>query len=108
MTIQQPTFQPILNVDIVNSSDAKITNLNLILADTEYSLALVNGLKELRIKCREYADLKYSFVSGESATKYFTIWRGVCDNLTDLDFNTKTLYIQSSKANVTIEVMELY
>jgi hypothetical protein len=108
MTIQQPTFQPILNVDIVNASDAKITNVSLLLADTEYSHVLVNGLKELRIKCREYADLKYSFVSGESDTKYFTIWRGVCDNLTDLDFNNKTLFIQSSRANVTVEVMELY
>lgn len=108
MTIQQPTFQPILNVDIVNATEPKITNLVLTLADTEYSHMLVNGLKELIIKCREYSDLKYSFVSGESDTKYFTIWRGTCHNLNDLDFNNKTLFIQSSRANVTVEVMELY
>lgn len=108
MTIQQPTFQPVLNVDIVNASEPKITNLVLLLADTEYSHILVDGLKELIIKCREYTDLKYSFVSGESDTKYLTIWRGTCHTLNDLDFNSKTLYIQGSKANVTVEVLELY
>lgn len=108
MPIQQPTFQPQLTVDIANSIDCKITNLSLTNKDTEYSHSLVDDLKQLRIRCRGAADLKYSFVSGESSTNYFSIYRGTCENLIDLDFTGKTLYIQATKDSMTIEIMELY
>jgi hypothetical protein len=106
--IQQPTFQPVLTVDIANSTDCKITHLPIVNAGEEYSLLLTNGLKQLRIKCQGSAVLKYSFTEGESLTNYFTIFKGTCDNLNDLDFNDKTLYIQSDKSSMVIEIMELY
>lgn len=108
MPLQQPTFQPVLNVDIANATDCEITNLSIVNANTEYSHALTNGLKQLRIRCRGIADLQYSFVSGESGTKYFTIFKGTCDSIIDLDFDSKVLYIQSNKASVIVEIMELF
>lgn len=108
MPLQQPTFQPTLNVDIANATETKITNLPMPIANTEYLHDLVDGLKQLRIRCRGIADMQYSFVIGESSTKYFSIYKGTCDNLIDLDFTSKTLYIQSNKNSMIAEIMELY
>lgn len=108
MPIQQPTFIPTLNVDIENASNVKITHLSVVLADTEYSLVLTDGLKELRIRCEEYAELQYAFNAGESSTLYWSIFRGTCDNISDIDFTGKTLYIQCNKPSVTVQVMELF
>jgi|PlaIllAssembly_1097288.scaffolds.fasta_scaffold1221359_2 hypothetical protein len=104
-----PSFSPQdITVDIANSTNCKITNLSIPLKNTEHSVVLSSNLKQLRIRCREYAILKYSFVSGDSGLKYWSIPKGCTENLIDLDFNGVVLYIQSSHDAITVEVMELY
>jgi hypothetical protein len=106
--IQSPTFQPSATVTIDNSTECKITNLLLGNTGDESSHPLVDNLKQLRIRAREMADLKYCFISNESSINYLSIYRGTCENLIDLNFTGKTLYIQANKDSVTIEIAEYY
>jgi len=102
---QTATAKPL----IARSSNILITNMVLTLSGTEYSHALQSGLKQLYLASRDNtAILKYAFVSGDSGIKYMTL-NGCCSlNLTDIELQSMVLYIQSSKATTTIEIMELY
>lgn len=91
----------------VGASTPKITNLVIGLAATEFSHVLNSNLRTLIIKARSRAELKIAFEVGESSTKYITISRGAVLTLNDLEFNSKTLYIQSDIA-ATIEILELH
>jgi len=106
--ISQPTFTPVAStVTIVDAANIKITNLTLTTAGNEYSHALQTNLKQLRVRCRENATVRYSFVSGDTDTTYWTIFPGCTDNITELSFNG-TIYVQANKNSVTLEIMELY
>lgn len=105
--ISQPTFTP-GTTTLQGATEPKITHLSITNANTEYSHVLVNNLKQLRIRCEQMANLKYAFVQNESGTKGWSVYKGTCDNISDLSFTGKTLYIQSDKASVIIEIMELF
>jgi len=105
MPIGTSVYPPIT---VTNANAEEITPLTLTLANTEYSHVLQDNLTQLRIKCRSNATLQYSFKAGESGTNFWTIPRGCVDNIDGLSFSGKTLYIQSDKPTVTVEVMELY
>ncbi len=104
--ISQPTFSP-GTFNVVGSPNIEITNVDLTTANTEYSHILQTDVSQIRIRCREYATLKVAFVSGETSTKFWTIPSGTCDTIDGLTFNG-TLYLQSNKSSVTVEVMEIY
>lgn len=105
----QPSFIPVAStVSVERSNSNLITNLSMSLANTEYSHTLQNKLHELIIKARESTRLKIAFVSGDSGVKFFTIEKGNVLFLSEVDFTGKTLYIQSTVASVTVEIMELY
>lgn len=96
-----------LSVTISAATDSKITNYVVPLSNTEYSHALVNGLKQLLIRSREKCTVHFAFVSGESLTKYMTILPGVALNVSDLDFTGKVLYFNCS-VPCTLEILEFY
>lgn len=105
----QPSFVPVAStVSLERSTEVLITNLNIPSANTEVSHVLQNKLHEIIIKAREYARLKIAFVSGDTVVSYLTIEKGAVLFLGEIDFTGKTLYIQSSVAGVTVEIVELF
>jgi hypothetical protein len=105
MPIGTSVYPPIT---ISSANSEKITPLSLALANTEYTHVLQDNLTQLRIKCRGVATIQLSFKVGESSTNYWTINKGCVDNIDGISFSGKTLYMQSDKANMTVEIMELY
>jgi len=85
---------------------SKITNLSLPVIDTEVAHALVANLKEIIIRNRDKAEIKFSFVLGESGTKYVTLNAGAVLSLDSLKFTGETIYLQSPKVS-TVEILEL-
>jgi hypothetical protein len=95
------------NQEQVLGSNSNIENLSLPIANTEVSQALSADTRSLTIRCRQNAVLQFSFVSTESATKYLTIPVGTSYVIDNLDLTSKTLYIQSPTAGVTVEILEI-
>ena len=94
-------------VTVAAAQNANIINYVVGTPNSEVSQALNNNLKKLIIRARDLADIKFSFVSGESGTKYVTIPKRASIELDALDFSSKTLYFQTSIAT-TVEILELY
>ncbi len=84
-----------------------ITNLNIPVINTEVSHVLQDNLNELVIRSRDIAKVQISFVSTESGTKFVTINPGAVLCLNGLDFDTKTLYVQSDTVT-TLEILEIH
>ena len=75
------------------STNHKIYNkLSHTVSEQEFSQALTNGTKQLIIRTRESYDLKFSFVSGESKTKYITIPKNATYKVENVDLQNKVLY----------------
>lgn len=106
-----PNSAPVLKqiaIDILNATGSNITNLSLPSANTEVTHVLSLNLKEIMIKARGNAKLQFTFTALESGTKFVTIPKGTAHILSDLDFAAETLYIQSSLAGETVEILELF
>jgi len=93
--------------NVTGAQNIKITDLVVAIPASEYNHALTSNLKELIIKCRGTAKLQIAFNATESGTKFFTIPKGVSLALDGLEFSSKTLYLQTDKAD-TVEIVELY
>lgn len=106
MPISQPTFKP-SDVTVTLANNPLITNLSIPIINTEVSHALQNGLRKLMVKSRSHAILKLSFFSGESATKYITLKPANVLVVDEIDFLSKSIYVQSDTVT-TLEILELY
>jgi hypothetical protein len=84
----------------------KIYNLAMAASGTEYYQALSNDTLKVTVKLRELAKLQLAFNAGESSTKFLTIPAGCNYEITDLKTSGCTLYVQSDKSNVTLEIVE--
>ena len=91
----------------MKSPKPTIYNLVLTAKNTEYSQALVGSggyIQKLTVLCRTAADMKLSYTSGESGTKYITIKSGTVYTERDL-IGDITLYLQSPTAGVVAEIV---
>jgi hypothetical protein len=82
-----------------------ITNLSVPTANTEVSHALVANVKQILVSNRDNGLLKAAFTVTESGTKYFTIWPGQTRCFDSLNYSG-TLYMQSTSASQTVEIVE--
>ena len=90
------------------ATDPLISNVPMVLAATEYSHTLQDETKIVILQSRlPNAKLQYSFVSGETNTKFKTIRFGNDERLSSLLFDSKTIYVRSSKPNNVLEVLEI-
>lgn len=101
---------------LVDLSDTEITdtlkktptimNVPILLANTELTLVLPQGVKSFIIKVREArAKLQIAWNQTESSTNFFTISKGVAYSEEGLSLDTNlSLYYQSNRPNVTLEV----
>ena len=101
---------PPSNVSVQGATEPLITKFDVLLADTEYPHVLQTNVKEIRIRCRGIADLRIAFVLGDTGdTKpYWTIPKGTSENINNITFSGKTLYLRSNRASMIVEIMELY
>lgn len=97
-----------VTAQVTASKNTKVTNLVLTTANTEYPHSLTDKVKQLMLRNRDSCSTKVAFNVGESGTTFVTVSTGAVLTLTDLDFSSKTLYIQSTKNGSIIEILELY
>lgn len=90
----------------VTAQAATIYNLSMPSAATEYSQALSNATKKIMIRMRVKAEAKIAFVSGQSGTLYITIKPGCVFYEENLNLEGVTIYLQSSAALQTAEILE--
>ena len=101
---QSPLVSSVDNVQVINATSPTIYNLTLTDANTEYSQALPANTTKYVVQCRTDDDVKMSFTSGESGTKYLTIHGGQ-SYWEDLVKISPTLYFQSATAGVVVEIV---
>ena len=92
------TLQPATTPDILNPVSPAGAN-------TEFSQLLADGVKKITIRNRGNADLKLSFTSGESGTKYFTISGNASYSEENVSLTSTTLYMQTPGVSQTIEIL---
>jgi len=81
-----------------------IYNVAVPLAGTEVSQLLSDATKEFTIRVRGNANLQFSFVTGESATKFITVFRGSSYTKENVNLSAQTIYFQTDKASQTVEI----
>lgn len=88
-------------------SKINIINKTLTTANTEYSQALSSFCKRFSIKSRDPGvDLKMSFVSGDTGTKYWTIFGGSGDENIGEFPGVQTVYLQCGTDGTIAEIIE--
>jgi len=83
-------------------------NITCTVADTEYSQALPATTKRIAFKARDYASIRFSFVTGKVATPtapYSTLDAGQPYDESQLNLSSKTLYVASSNAGDIVELV---
>lgn len=84
-------------------SNPQIDNVDLTLANTEYSVTLPTGVRQYLIKLRDSsAELKLRYVS---ASDFITIPRGCNYSESDLGVTTLTIYLESNSAAQVVELI---
>jgi len=87
----------IINLTATKPDESTIFNFNAAQANTEYSVVLPDKTEVFTIAVRSSKAIKlqYSFVNGESSTKFITVRPGVTRKISGLGFTgTKTIYFQ--------------
>ena len=108
--VENDSLNPVIisgNFSVGGATTPLISNLDIPLVNNEVEFILQNNLNQIIIRSRVSATIKYSFVSGESGTNYFTIKSGTVLFLDALTFNSKKIYFQSDTTTI-IEILELY
>jgi len=90
---------------LVQGQNPKVYNKVVATANIEVSQVLSSSTKSFIIRVRGDAELKLSFVIGESGTKYFTLPKGTSLAQDAIDFSG-TLYFQTNKAAQVVEILE--
>jgi len=83
-----------------------ITNKALPTAGAEVTHALQAGVKKIEFQARGDSTIKFSFVSGQSGTNYFTLHKGSGYAIDGLKLSGTTLYVQANKNNEILEILE--
>jgi len=81
--------------------------VSLTLANTEYPYVLASGVQKIEIRNRNDKLVKMAFVMGDTATSnYWTIYPGEVKLIDNMAGSGMTIYLLSSTASQTIEVIK--
>lgn len=95
-----------IDVNIAAVSTPTIQNVVVTSSGTEYHITIPQSTKRYEIRCRGIAKMQYSFVTGETNTKFITILPGNIRVETNLSLTTDLdVYIEANKNNTTIEIL---
>lgn len=81
------------------------TTLTMTAANTEYDLALPNGIGAITILCRGNYDVKVSFTNGASGTTYFTIKSGSVYYEENISSYNNSIHVQCATAGQILEII---
>ncbi len=93
--------------DIEQATTISSKNLVLVSADTEYSHALPDNTKQIRVRARTAFDVRYAWETGKVATPiapYSTLLTGLELAVDAVNFTSKTLYFATDEAGIVVEV----
>lgn len=76
------------------------------LAATEYSQGLANGTKRILVRMRSKSQSRIAFAANGTTTSWVTLEAGAVYFEENLDLNGATIYLQSTEANQTAEILE--
>lgn len=82
--------------------------VDLASADTEYELVMTGEVTAFSFQCRQAYDIRYAFVTGKVATpveSYTTLKSGYIESFSDISWTNPSLFLASSTAGVSVEVM---
>ena len=88
----------------MTATRVKIFNVNLTLADTEVSFKFPTDTRSFMIQNRGSFDVKISDESGQSGTKFFTLFTDSTIDEKNLKFDNETLFFQSAEAAQVLEI----
>lgn len=94
-----------IRAKIVTPELPTIYNVEVTSANTEFFQVLNDSTKRFTIKARESAKLQLAYSFGDSGTTFVTIPRGAVYSEDNMSFSG-TLYFQSDRAGVTVEIIE--
>jgi hypothetical protein len=99
-----------IEVDITLPDTVEIYNINVAAANVEMSQVLPNNSQNFMVRVRDdKSSLKIGFVPGSTATTYINMPRGTNFTSPSVDVpNNFTVYFNSPKANVIIEILVWY
>ena len=88
-------------------STPTVVNINVPLANTEYSVTIPQSAKEFFIKSHGLGTLRIAFSSGQTSTNYSIVWPGGAFERTRLRRNGAALdiFYRSTKPNETLELI---
>lgn len=95
-----------LLVEVSAADTPVIANIEMPLANTEYSYALPNGTKQFAMKLRGTGKLQFAFEAGQSNINYIFLAAGKSYSTKDVKIGSGlTLYFQSPKNNQVLEII---
>lgn len=96
-----------INVNATGSgaSSPAIGNIVMTMANTEYSYAFPANTKRFIMRVRGTGKLQFSFVAGQTATNYMTLFPGSVHEEAEINISSTTVYFQNSKANEVVEIL---
>ena len=94
------------SVDLLDPTIQQIQNIPLALANTEYTISLPSNTKRYQLRVRDHlAKGRLAFLSGETATNYWTITRGTVVDSENMDFPASSvIYVSVSKPTMVVEL----
>jgi hypothetical protein len=83
-----------------------VVNVPIALANTEQTIAVAAGVRQIEIYERTGSRIKYAFVPGQSGTTYVTLDSGTTKFITGLSIPSATsIYVQATKPNSVLELV---
>lgn len=100
------------NVDIVTlpaleKTTPVLTNVSIVLPDTEYMQGLPASCRAIQFQCRTPTDVRYAWATGKVATPtdpYFTLKAGAAYWQEGLKLTAATLHIAAAASTLKVEV----
>lgn len=102
----------ILDPDALNqifSANSKPTVITVSNAGEKQEHTFVDNVKQILIRCEKVTEIKYAFNEADfDAGKKLTITSGGALKLSSLNFVGTTIYFETDKNNMDVEILELF
>lgn len=105
MKIQGTPAQGNISISNLKVTTPDIINLSMPISGTEYTASLPANTARFFLRSRTDSILQLSYTSGETGTKYLTIYPGETYVEERIDKVSLDLYLQSSKSAETVEIV---
>lgn len=89
-----------------STTELTVVNKPILLANTEYSVAVPQNTKKFEFKNRKDAKVQYCFIAGETNTNFMTLSPGSSKQIDGLGLIVgKTIYFRATKDDQVMEIL---